>query len=297
MTNEEIESEKLKFLMNVFDKMQDLKLSNPADPNLPEIERLFIKHSKDLFAYKRTITSDMYTHSIENIISRQSKEFYESKLKFLAIKDEAIKKQLIDDYLQMEIQRRRDNFERFCQCIYQQIEAVITYIYSNEIAYKSVVANRKKAPYGSSRFDKTQNKVVYNKFIFPIDKTTLKPTITVQSLIFGFAKRANDYYTDSDYDLYFNDVTKTYKSIDKFITKFKICIFVHYFNEAPASDEFKEMADTMNEISIMRNTFHRGPETFYKNQIDIKDSISKDTPFYTYKFLNFLNSLMDSLLK
>ena len=102
MTNEEIESEKLKFLMNVFDKMQDLKLSNPADPNLPEIERLFIKHSKDLFAYKRTITSDMYTHSIENIISRQSKEFYESKLKFLAIKDEAIKKQLIDDYLQME---------------------------------------------------------------------------------------------------------------------------------------------------------------------------------------------------
>ena len=79
---------------------------------------------------------------VEQKIEKQATEFYNS------FPIQEIKDQLIQDYKKMEHERRRDDFENFCLCLYQQIENITNFLFQtkispiwdanrNNIAYKS----------------------------------------------------------------------------------------------------------------------------------------------------------------
>jgi hypothetical protein len=79
---------------------------------------------------KHSAIQNIYEYCIEQKIEKQAFEFY---TKFPI---EEIKEQLIQDYKKMEHERRRDDFENFCLCVYQQIENITNYLFDNHILYK-----------------------------------------------------------------------------------------------------------------------------------------------------------------
>lgn len=70
---------------------------------------------------KQSVIYRINEHCIEDVSRKQAEEFYAD------FPIEEIKEQLISDFVQMEHQRRRDDFENFCLCMYQQIEGVVKY--------------------------------------------------------------------------------------------------------------------------------------------------------------------------
>jgi hypothetical protein len=293
MTNEEIESEKLKFLMNVFDKMQDLKMSNPSDPNLPEIERLFIKHAKDKFAFQKLRLTDIQEYSIESVITKQANEFY-SSIPYFVNFPQIIKEQLLADYTQMEHQRRRDNFERFCQCIYQQIEAIVTQLWSIENKnnqsklWNHILQNRTNKAFANRSFDN-----VAKQFVLTPYSTGFK----IQNIIFKYNdyNRSPSYFSDADYDTYFNNPNANSKDKkNDFQVKLRTVLFVLYFEENVLQEKFEELFDTLYEITLIRNTFHRGPNGFTSYQQNIINRIYQNPSSHYHKFFG---ALCDFLVK
>jgi len=74
---------------------------------------------------KHSLVQNIYEYCIENIIDKQAEEFYS---------DFKIKEKLIEDYKNMEHERRRDDFERFCLSMYQQIELIMNKPFKDRIA-------------------------------------------------------------------------------------------------------------------------------------------------------------------
>lgn len=76
---------------------------------------------------KHSLIQEIYEHCLEKIIAKQANEFYAS-FPIAEIKD-----QLIQDYRKMEHERRRDDFESFGLCMFQQFEAINNYLFKNHI--------------------------------------------------------------------------------------------------------------------------------------------------------------------
>lgn len=276
MTNVELDSEKLKFLMNVFDKMEDLRAANPYDKNLPEIERIFVKHARDSFAFQRLRLTDIQENSIETNIIKQAKEFYNSISHFKRFTS-TIQNQLLSDYVQMEHQRRRDNFERFCQCVYQQIEAIVNQLWDSGTLWSTIVYNRKKSFFAKKVYDSYKKSYVTTPFSYGY---------TVQSEIFKYRSfsPSTTYYSDTDYDAFFvKGKTHNDRSID-FQVKLRSVLFVLYFDEAVIQENYNDLYNSLYDIITIRNTIHRGPTTTSVRQQSIIDRINKNPSFYYHKF-------------
>jgi hypothetical protein len=86
----------------------------------------------------QSVIQNIHEYCVEKVIEKQANEFY-SRFPI-----EPIKNQLIQDYMKMEHERRRDDFKSFSLCIYQQIENIVNYLYDNEV-YPTWEVNRSKA--------------------------------------------------------------------------------------------------------------------------------------------------------
>lgn len=76
---------------------------------------------------KHSVIQNIHEYCIEQKIEKQAAEFYAS------FPIDNITDQLIEDYKKMEHERRRDDFNSFCLCMYQQIENIINYLYESHI--------------------------------------------------------------------------------------------------------------------------------------------------------------------
>lgn len=76
---------------------------------------------------KHSVIQNIHEYCVEKNINKQAEEFYKS------FPIDYIKEQLIIDFVKMEHERRRDDFENFCLCLYQQIENIINYLFDNYI--------------------------------------------------------------------------------------------------------------------------------------------------------------------
>jgi hypothetical protein len=65
----------------------------------------------------------IYEYCIEERIRHQANEFY------LCFPVQELQSVLIEDFIKMEHERRRNDFEAVGLCVYQQIEAIVNYLY------------------------------------------------------------------------------------------------------------------------------------------------------------------------
>lgn len=130
---------------------------------------------------KHSLIQNIHEYCVEQKIEKQATEFYSS------FPIDELKPQLILDYKKMEHERRRDDFENFCLCLYQQIENITNFLFDNNIL---------------QNWEINKNKIAYK---FPDGKS-----ITQNDLILGNAK---DWYANGKFKailfyFYFNEKIK-----------------------------------------------------------------------------------------
>ncbi|MDF2517352.1 MAG: hypothetical protein K0R59_2648 [Sphingobacterium sp.] len=273
-------SEELKFLMMAFDHIQTVKTNNPSDPNLTEIESLFYKHAPDYFSFQTLRLSEIYESSLEETIKDQASKFYNNFISFPFLPQE-IKEQLVADYYQMELQRRRNNFERFSQCIFQQIECITTHFWKNGKLLAYVIKDRQKHTFAVKQLENNKWKIKANN---------QKPLL--QSIVFKFFQKNNKPYGDNEYNSFFG--SKHYTQNKNYSIKVKIRAFLYYicFNSVPFEAEFNSINMLINELYLIRNLFHRGPEDFSPQQKLISQEVRQNKPVYFLKFYGLLSEFM-----
>jgi len=274
-------SEELKFLMMAFDHIQTVKANNPSDPNLTEIESLFYKHAPDYFSFQTLRLSEIYNTSLEETIKEQSKTFYNNFPSFKLLPSN-IQQQLLDDYYQMEFQRRRNNFERFSQCIFQQIECITTHFWDNGKLLTYISRDRQKNSFSFLQYS-ASNKTIKANYLKPL----------VQSIIFDFFNNNNNRkFSDQDYNNFFSGKLNP-KDI-RYSIKIKIRAILYYvcFNASPFEAEFHSTNTLIEELYVIRNLFHRGPESFTTKQTNLINDIRGNYPVYFLRFYGLLSEFM-----
>ena len=79
-----------------------------------------------------------------------------------------------------------------------------------------------------------------------------------------------------------------------FQVKLRAVLFVLYFEENVLQEKFEELFDTLYEITLIRNTFHRGPNGFTSYQQNIINRIYQNPSSHYHKFFG---TLCDFLVK
>lgn len=204
---------------------------------------------------KHSLIQSIHEYCVEQKIEKQAKEFYAS-FPIAEIKD-----QLILDYVKMEHERRRDDFENFCLCMYQQIENICNYLFDNKIMSSWDYEKNKIAV--KSRFDS-----IKKEYTIPGNGGT-----TLEQLVFE-GQSTSTWYANR---------------------KFRAVLYFFYFNENVINAYgFNSISINYQEIYQMRNQNHRGskPNSYQQKVLDeIKGNESK----YYFKFYGFLQDFIDKI--
>ena len=205
---------------------------------------------------KHSIIQNIHEYCVEQKIDKQANDFYKD------FKIEKIKFQLIEDYKKMEHERRRDDFQNFCLCVYQQIENVTNYLFEN---YVYPLWNQHKNKVSIKSFYDINKK----QYTFPN-----KEGVKLERLVF---MGSND--------------PKWYAN-----RKFRAVLYFFYFNKEIIRDEFKfnSIYFTNEDVYRIRNQNHRGgnPTEYQKKMLNkIKDNEAK----YYFKFYGFLQDFMSEV--
>lgn len=196
------------------------------------------------------LIQNIHEYCIEQKIDEQAKEFYKS-FPLIAIRDT-----LIQDYKNMEHQRRRDDFENFCLHLYQQIEGISNYLFSKHI--NLFWENDKGKIASKSYYDTNQKKNVFPK----------EGGISLEKLVF-------------------EDVEKIEGWVAK--RKFRAVLYYFYYGDKTLYDtyDFYRKFKLQDEIYQVRNQNHRGPSLSKPQGKTLNQVFSNKSQHY-FKFYGFL---------
>lgn len=205
---------------------------------------------------KHSVIQNIHEYCVERKIEKQATEFYNS------FPIQEIKDQLIQDFKKMEHERRRDDFENFCLCLYQQLENITNILFDNKIDINWNSERNQTAI--KSSFDETQR-----KYVLPnIGGTTL------EQLVFQGT-----------------DTSKWYAN-----RKFRAVLYYFYFGKNIVKDdyEFNSIYYVHEEIYQMRNQNHRGSKPSSYQKITL-DKIRGNEARYYFKFYGFLQDFVNHI--
>lgn len=205
---------------------------------------------------KHSVIQNIHEYCVERKIEKQATEFYNS------FPIQEIKDQLIQDFKKMEHERRRDDFENFCLCLYQQLENITNILFDNKININWNSERNQTAI--KSSFDETQR-----KYVLPnIGGTTL------EQLVFQGT-----------------DTSKWYAN-----RKFRAVLYYFYFGKNVVKDdyEFNSIYYVHEEIYQMRNQNHRGSKPSPYQKITL-DKIRGNEARYYFKFYGFLQDFVNHI--
>lgn len=209
---------------------------------------------------RHSVIQNIHEYCVEQKIEKQAAEFFNS-FPILEIKD-----QLIQDYKKIEHERRRDDFENFCLCLYQQIENITNYLFETKVV--TTWNNLKHTIAIKSFYDRNQK-----QYVLPS-----KGGKSLEKLVFQNAKPIEDF-------------SKWHAN-----RKFRAVLFYFYFGKDVTRDDylFNSIYFTHEEIYQMRNQNHRGgtPTVYQQKTLDkIKGKESK----YYFKFYGFLQDFVTQI--
>jgi len=237
------DKEKLKKLVDIFAELLKIKGNEwLIDAVLEKIKKVSTLEE----IAKHSVIKEIHEYCVEEIIKKQAEDFYKD---FLL---DGIKQQLIMDFIKMEHQRRRDDFESFCLSAYQQIENITNFLHNIIL----------------EQWDSNKDMIAFTYFD-KVEKEEKK--LKVRAIIFNNQEKENW------------DAKNKFKSVVYFFyfTKrgFKSLI------------SFNEVIKIFIELYQIRNSNHRGVPP-YQNQQEIRDRIFNNQSKYYLKFYGFLEDLV-----
>jgi len=209
---------------------------------------------------KHSVIQNIHEYCVEQKIEYQAVEFYKS------FPIQEIRDQLILDFRKMEHERRRDDFENFCLCLYQQIENITNYLFENGVV--GIWNKIKNSSAIKSSYDQKQK-----QYIFPTSGGT-----SIEKLVF---QNTNP----------INDLSKWHAN-----RKFRALLYLFYFDKNVIKDEyeFNSVYYVHEEIYQMRNQNHRGniPSQYQQKTLD---KIKGNEARYYFKFYGFLQDFVNHI--
>lgn len=209
---------------------------------------------------KHSVIQNIHEYCVEQKIEKQAIEFYQS------FPIEEIKDQLIQDYKKMEHERRRDDFENFCLCLYQQIENITNCLFESEVI--STWNNLKHSIAIKSFYDRNQK-----QYVLPTNGGT-----SIEKLVF---QNTNP----------IADLSKWHAN-----RKFRAILYFFYFNREVTRDDytFNSIYFTHEEIYQMRNQNHRGSKPTEYQQKTLNKIQGNESKYY-FKFYGFLQDFITQI--
>jgi hypothetical protein len=214
--------------------------------------------------------NEIYEYCIKHIIKEQAEKFYHD------FKISPLRKQLIDDFIRMENFKRMDNFEDFSLAVYQQIENIIIYLFSNK-SFQTKLLKDIDTP-AFHVFNKDSSGIYI--------KDDTGKNITIRS---GKFKVSNLLIQSNSNDIIKAEYNKDLETW-AFNRKLRAVVYYYYFNSYLLSNNQKELetiCENANEIYQMRNLNHRGNLKSEKQKKIIDTILTRHSNYY-FKFLGFL---------
>lgn len=241
-----------------------------------ELGRLVDKFYKTSKMHQNAILTNISEQTITDILYNQAYEFYQKIDVSQKVHDE-----LIEDYVQMELYRRRDDFEGFALSVYQQLEAISNYYI---------------------RFGNTIDKfkLVYDKgiktYIDRHSKRKMRAGFNSSSYLLKLKDKTKGYYKVEDYTKLFKLSNSSIWKELNFKSRVRLILYTNSFDcEVNHEDTLEEYSDILEGISICRNLAHRPKkEAFWENQIPIVDAFLKNRQFSYFQFYKFLEKIVNT---
>ncbi|HEX5001543.1 MAG TPA: hypothetical protein VFW78_03530 [Bacteroidia bacterium] len=276
-----MELNRLRFLMDIQEQIDILErtLGKEHSDVISAKEKFYTLAGKE---FANSVIRLVHEQAVEPVIFKQAQEFY-GCLGIYNLLSTEVQRKLVSDFVEMEHQKRRDDFERFCVSIYQQLECVINAIYENSTLFDKFKLDRKLQLITNTWYNKITQQQDKSRKGFSLESTILRIKF----------KPSNKYYTGADYDNYFKDATKN--DIKEILQRFRLLVYYLYFDEEVLSEErFKDILLTFEEIKLMRNKTHRGGMQ-YDTQKQIINRVESAPYLYYLKFHGFLMDFMNQI--
>lgn len=237
---------------------------------------------------KNSFIQNIHEYCVEQKIEKQAKEFYAS----FPITE--IKEQLIQDYRKMEHERRRDDFDGFCLCMFQQIEAIVNFLFeSNNLKSR---LNRDRESSAFIEWDPTlkswDRKSTQRLIPFLLIKKNKYWEKNNSLPFFDLAPKEEDKYFDQEGFpiVNYNPSKKSWS----FLNRLRTVLFYYYFNSKLRQIEFEGIYKPGKELYTIRNKNHRESKAT-PNQQRVIDEVCKNESRYYFKFYGFLQDFLSRI--
>lgn len=246
---------------------------------------------------KHSVIQNIHEYCVEQKIEKQAIEFYQS------FPIQEIKDQLIQDYKKMEHERRRDDFEGFCLSMFQQIEAIVNYLFESDMIISKLQIERKSSAFvewDSEKRDWTRSS---NQRLVPFllrkvnpekDQNSPRYNPNSKGPFYEMDEKSEDKYFDKDAKpvIDYNPSKKSWG----FVNRFRTVLFYYYFKSELKQIDFDKIYKPGFDLYIMRNQNHRESKPTYY-QKDIIDTIVGKEGKYYLKFYGFLEDFISQIEK
>lgn len=177
------------------------------------------------------LLGEMHEFTMEQYIRIQAIHFYDG------FPFTEIKQQLIQDFIEMEHCKRRDDFEGFALCAFQQLENITNYIFNEKDVWERLKKER-----GTKMYTGLNRK----------DNVAYRWGQTLGDQVTFTIKGANPEKLKADFFL------KEKEKVD-FLPKYKVILYYSYFKETINSyEDWNRMYDVGYNLYLCRNGNHRG---------------------------------------
>lgn len=280
---------RLKFLMDVDEAIQAVAKEHPSNNTVTKIKDRFYSLANQEFT--RSTLREIHELTIEEVLETQAQHFYKNF-------PPDIQKELVHTFIEMEHQRRRDNFLEFCLFLFKQIECYVNYLFQSGNLLNEIIKVRKDRPFTSEnlRYDTAQRAQIRYDYFHGFD---------IQSTILKYKKGSN-LYSNTDYEAHFNNSYNLSNDIKRaeIMTKFRVISYILLFNFKVDDKPFDKTVALFYEIYQLRNAAHGGKfseikQKLFNNQpLEKKEQILYDAWQNRYvNYLKYMGFLVDFMQK
>ena len=268
--------EHLEFMMYLDGAIRQVEEQMPQNELVKSLKSKFFQLAGDEF--DRSVLKELHEQTIENILKKQADGFYNNFRKL----PESTLEELVGTYVEMEHQVRRNNFEMFSLCVYKQIECIVNHCLTYPRLIKLLDSIRKNKVYReewTAYWDQGQ----------PVTKIFDYGVTIQRSLLNIKNSNTKQYFTDSDYDLFFQkseaEIFDTLINLD-FTRRFKLILYVVKHESKVTESQFRHDIILFESIKQSRHLAHGGKISSI--QIKLTEGIIPDDKEQT--FINALNN-------
>lgn len=272
--------EHLQFMMYLDEAIRQLEKQMPQNTKVKLLKSRFLELAGDEF--DRSILGEVHENTIEEIIAKQANGFY---VNFTG----SIKKELVQDYIEMEHQLRRDKFYGFSLHLYKQLECCIRYCLNSD-AFLNILRNQRRKPIF------TNENVSVDSTSYEVKKYIITHGSNVQySFLSYYDKNLKKYLNKDDWNLLFNSNNADVKSIltkMTFPNQLKLVLYIVRFESNVSERDFNHSLVIFESIRQARHGSHGGKMSETETKItdgielDVKEKLYVDA--HKNRFSNYL---------